>query len=62
MQWVDSTDGELGYDELVADAVVAEPWGIPVRVCSLDRLIAMKRRAGRPRDEDDLAHLLQSSG
>jgi hypothetical protein len=58
MQWVNSTDGELTYEELAADAIEAQPWGIPVRVCSRERLIAMKRQAGRPRDQDDLAHLL----
>jgi len=57
MQWLDSTEGELEYADLVRTAVAAEPFGIPIRVCSLDHLIAMKRRADRERDRDDLRHL-----
>jgi hypothetical protein len=58
VQWVDSVDGELGYEELMQGSVTAEPFGVPVTVCSLERLVAMKRRADRDRDRDDLAHLL----
>jgi len=58
MQWLDSVDGELEYDELARTAISAEPFGIPLSVCSLEHLVAMKRRADRDRDRDDLRHLL----
>ena len=58
MQWLDSVDGELEYEDLVRTAVRAEPFGIPLSVCSFEHLIAMKRRADRDRDRDDLRHLL----
>ena len=58
MQWVDSADGELGYAELATSDVSAEPFGIPITVCSLEHLIAMKRQGDRERDRDDLRHLL----
>lgn len=58
MQWLDSADGELEYEDLARSGVQAEPFGIPVTVCSLEHLVAMKRRADRERDRDDLRHLL----
>jgi predicted nucleotidyltransferase len=39
----------------LADANALE--GIPVRVCGLDALRAMKRAAGRPQDIEDLRRL-----
>jgi hypothetical protein len=42
-------EGE-GYEEIEADTVVLEPDGFPVRVLGLERLIAVKGRAGRPKD------------
>jgi hypothetical protein len=58
LQWLDSVDGELVYDDLAAAGMTATPFGIPVTVCSLAHLVAMKRRADRDRDRDDLMHLL----
>ena len=31
--------------------------GLVARFVSLDTLIAMKKKAGRPRDQDDIQHL-----
>lgn len=42
--------GTDGFDGLARDAVDYEVDGIPLRVASLDDLIAMKRAAGRPKD------------
>lgn len=47
----------LPFDELVRDAVVVDIGGVPVKVASRRHLIAMKRRAGRPRDVADVAAL-----
>lgn len=42
------------WDELLADANVVPIGGHDVRVASIDHLIAMKERAGRPRDRSDV--------
>ncbi len=47
----------LPFEELYADASTFGIAGVPVRVASRRHLIAMKRRAGRPRDLDDVAVL-----
>ncbi len=57
MQWVAGIDTEDLYAELSIGAVEGEPQGIPVKVCGLQDLRAMKQAAGRPRDLDDLEHL-----
>jgi hypothetical protein len=57
MQWVAGIDGDPAYDQLAGAAIAEELDGIPLRVCGLDHLIAMKRAAGRPRDLDDLQRL-----
>jgi hypothetical protein len=54
MQWVAGIDTDPAYEALAAGAIEGELDGIPLRVCGLDHLIAMKRAAGRPRDLDDL--------
>lgn len=57
MQWVAGIEPEPAYASLAANAISGELNGVPLRVCSLDDLIAMKRAAGRPRDLDDLQRL-----
>ncbi len=57
MQWLAGVDAEDVYDELAAEAVSGEVAGVPVEVCGLRHLRAMKAAAGRPRDLDDLANL-----
>ena len=52
--------GVPSYSQLDADAVETKLLGIPVRVCSLPRLRAMKEAQGRPEDKADLANLPES--
>ena len=49
--------GVPAYSELARDAVDSDLLGIPVRVCSLGRLRAMKQRLGRTLDQVDLENL-----
>jgi hypothetical protein len=42
--------GDLAFEHLARGAVVTSLGGRPVRVCSREDLIAMKRAAGRPKD------------
>lgn len=48
------------YAALRADAVRAELLGVPVLICSLEHLRAMKEAIGRPRDHADLDELPSS--
>jgi hypothetical protein len=57
MQWLTGLETEDLYGELSPDAIEGEVDGIPVRVCSLEHLRAMKRAAGRPQDLEDLKRL-----
>lgn len=57
MQWITGIDADHAYAVLEREAVTADWHGIPIRVCSLAHLRAMKRAAGRPQDEKDLADL-----
>jgi hypothetical protein len=57
MQWLSGIDTDDLYDELDPDTVEGSVDGIPVRVCSLEHLRAMKRAAGRPQDLEDLRRL-----
>lgn len=50
-------EGE-GYDEVVADTIVLDQGPFPVRVLCLSRLIAVKSRAGRPKDRAVLPLLI----
>ncbi|HEX5929000.1 MAG TPA: hypothetical protein VFY48_06370 [Solirubrobacterales bacterium] len=43
--------GMPSYDDLVAASEVRDLWGVPVRVASIDHLIAMKRAANRNKDK-----------
>lgn len=50
------------FGALAADAVEVDLAGTPVRVCSLDALLAMKRASQRARDRDDLEALEAAHG
>ena len=54
---VQGLDGVPPFDELRARATEAEVLGIKVLVCSVEDLRAMKRAAGRTRDQADLEDL-----
>jgi len=43
---------DLAYEKLAADAVLVELPGIPLRIVSARRLIALKRAVDPPRDKD----------
>lgn len=49
--------GASPYPDLRERAIEVEVRGTPVRIVSLDDLIAMKRASGRPRDLRDIADL-----
>lgn len=50
------------YQELREQADEARLEGLSVAVCSYEHLVAMKRAAGRPQDEIDLADLRAARG
>ncbi|HEX8052093.1 MAG TPA: hypothetical protein VF517_03810 [Thermoleophilaceae bacterium] len=54
MQWLTGLDTERAYERLASRAIEADVFGVRVRVCSLDDLLAMKRAAGRPVDREDI--------
>jgi hypothetical protein len=56
-QWVSGIEADNLYAELDREALAGKVEGIPVRVCGLDHLRAMKRAAGRPQDLMDLERL-----
>lgn len=57
MQWLSGVETDDLYSEFDGDAIEGSLDGIPVRVCGLEHLRAMKRAAGRPQDLDDLRAL-----
>jgi hypothetical protein len=57
MQWLSGIETDDLYGEFDPDAVEGSVDGVPVRVCSLEHLRAMKRAAGRPQDLEDLKRL-----
>lgn len=50
-------EGE-GYEEVLSDTVLVVAGGLTLRVLALPRLIAVKARAGRPKDRAALPILL----
>ncbi|MGP0103566.1 MAG: hypothetical protein ACLPUT_18335 [Solirubrobacteraceae bacterium] len=60
MQWLSGVETDDLYGEFDPDAIEGNLDGIPVRVCSLEHLRAMKRAAGRPQDLEDLRRLGES--
>jgi transcriptional regulator with XRE-family HTH domain len=50
--------GVSSYEELRREATVLEVEGFPIRVASLGHLIAMKRAANRPKDQNMLLELI----
>ena len=49
--------GGGGYDALLPSTVVIQAFGVDCRLLNLDRLIDVKRAAGRPKDFEALAEL-----
>lgn len=45
------------FKEMAARADIVNIDGVRIPVCAIPDLIELKRRAGRPRDLDDIAHL-----
>ncbi len=56
-QWASGIEADDLYAELDREAVTGSVEGVPVRVCGLEHLRAMKRAAGRPQDLADLERL-----
>jgi hypothetical protein len=54
---INGAPGAAPYEDLRERAVEVEVRGTPVRIVSLDDLIAMKRATGRPQDLRDIAEL-----
>ncbi len=57
MQWLSGIKFDDPYGALDREAIESKIDDLPVRVCGLDHLRAMKRAAGRPRDLEDLKGL-----
>ena len=45
------------YDDLILSSIEVEAYGIPCRCLDLEKLIAVKRAAGRPKDLEAVAEL-----
>lgn len=52
-------DEPVEFGALLADSLAKDIDGLEVRIASIPHLIDMKRRAGRPRDLDDIDKLRQ---
>lgn len=57
MQWLSGIETDDLYAEFDPEAADGSLEGVPVRVCGLEHLRAMKRAAGRPQDLEDLRRL-----
>ncbi len=57
MQWLSGVEFDDLYAALDPETIESTVDGIPVRVCGLEHLRAMKRAAGRPEDLKDLERL-----
>jgi len=57
MQWLSGIEADDLYGAFTSEAIEGNLDGIPVRVCGLAHLRAMKRAAGRPQDLEDLRRL-----
>lgn len=62
MQWVSGIDADHAYATLASRATEIELDDVAITVCSLSDLLAMKRAAGRPQDQQDLADLTAAHG
>ncbi len=62
MQWIPGVPGERAFDHLARKSMTAAVHGVPVAVCSLEDLRAMKRAAARPQDLIDLERLAVAHG
>lgn len=64
MPYVEDTDGELTYEELLASAerVVLTQVGHPIWVASVEHLIGMKQHANRDQDRIDITALRMAHG
>ena len=60
MQWVPGIPGDLAFEHLTRGAIMTSLGDRPVRVCSRDDLITMKRAGGRSQDRLDLEELGES--
>ena len=45
------------YEQLLPDTIVSEAYGVPVRFVTLEKLIQLKRAAGRPKDFEAVSEL-----
>jgi hypothetical protein len=52
----------LDFDEALRRALVQEVENIPIRIASLDDMIALKQNTGRRQDQDDIDHLRRIKG
>lgn len=57
MQWASGIESDDLYFELNQQSLDGDLEGVPVHVCSLEHLRAMKQAAGRPQDLEDLNRL-----
>jgi hypothetical protein len=52
----------LDFQQALTRALVQEVEGVPIRIASLDDMVALKQNTGRRQDEDDIEHLLRLKG